>query len=75
MTSLLPHVLYKYETLPSKILSHSLIIFTTLKPRHLIVRKPHTNLSISINSLCDALVSIICAKIALHSCRLSSYQK
>ena len=53
---------------------HSLYILTALKPRHLIICEPHTNLSISIDSLCDTLISIIHAKIALHSHGLSSIQ-
>ena len=73
MISLLFHILYKYEALASKISSHSLIIFTAFKPRHLIICEPCTNLSISLNSLCDTLISIICAKIASHSHGLSSY--
>ena len=74
MTSLLPHVLYKYEASASKILSYLLIIFTApLKLRHLIICEPHTNLSISIDLLCNTLISIIHAKIALHSRRLSSH--
>ena len=51
---------------------YSLYIFTALKPRHLIICEPHTNLSISIDSLCDTLISIICAKIASRSRGLSS---
>ena len=73
MTSLLPHVLYKYEALASQNIIHSLYIFTTLKLRHLIVYEPRTNLSISIDLLCDTLISIIHAKIALCSHGLSSY--
>ena len=67
------HVIYKYEALASKISSHSLIIFTTFKPRHLIICEPCTNLSISLNSLYNTLISIIYAKIASHSHGLSSY--
>ena len=74
MTSLLPHVLYKYEALASQNIIHSLYIFTTLKLRHLIICKPHTNISISIDLLCDNLISIIHAKIASRSCGLSSYR-
>ena len=43
---------------------YSLYIFTALKPRHLIICKPCTNSSISIDSLCDTLICIIHAKIA-----------
>ena len=74
MTSLLPHVLYKYEASASQKIIYSLYIFTTLKLRHLIVCEPHTNLNISIDLLCDTLITIICAKIASRSRRLSSYQ-
>ena len=59
--------------LPQKSI-YSLYIFTTLKPRHLIVCEPHTNSSISIDLLCNTLISIICAKIASHSHGLSSIQ-
>ena len=73
MTSLIPHVLYKYEASASpNIIIHSLYILTALKLRHLIVYEPRTNLSISIDLLCDTLISIICAKIASRSRGLSS---
>ena len=73
MTSLLPHVLYKYKASASQNIIYSLYIFPALKPRHVIVCKPHTNLGISSDSLCDTLISIICPKIALCSHGLSSY--
>ena len=48
MTSLIPHVLYKYKALASpKIIIYSLYILTALKPRHLIICEPCTNSSIS----------------------------
>ena len=48
--------------LPKNII-HLLYIFTTLKLRHLIVCESCTNLSVSIDSLYDTLISIrlLCA--------------
>ena len=51
---------------------YSLYIFTALKPRHLIICEPCTNLNISIDLLFDTLISMIHAKIALCSHGLSS---
>ena len=73
MTRILPHVQYKYKAKASQLI-HSLYILTALKLRHLIICEPRTNSSISIDSLCDTLISIICAKIASRSRRLSSYR-
>ena len=70
-TVLLP-IVYKYEASASPKYILFTLHLTALKPRHLIVCKPHTNSSISIDSLCDTLISIIRAKIALRSHGLSS---
>ena len=74
MTTLIPHVLYKFEASASPEYIIFTLHLTVLKLRHLIICEPCTNSSISIDSLCDTLISIICAKIALHSCGISSIQ-
>ena len=74
MTSLLPHVLYKYEASASQITSHSLYIFYCTQAKTSYGLRPGINLSIHIDLLCNTLISIIRAEIALHSRRLSSYR-
>jgi hypothetical protein len=57
--------------LPEYHLIHSTSL--SLSSRALLIICKHINSSIRIDLLCDTLISIICAKIALHSRGLSSY--
>ena len=72
MTSLVPHVLYKYEA-PASPKYHLFTLHLYRSQTETSYRcEPPTNSSISIDLLCNTLISIICAKIASHSRGLSS---
>ena len=67
MTRTSPYVSYKYLATYHLLL----YLFVSLKQRTSYHLTKCINLSIDINSLCNNLISMIYAKIALRSCRLS----